>query len=149
MSHPTPHQHTTPEDELGGSVADTLHDLREVIAVLPAEPAASAKILDRLAEELTEAAAMLRALPGRPPAMNPTDRQLLAALRTSHAAGLDLGATVAHALCSLAVELGGQAVVLANRPGSWEADAIRHLMAGTAWPDDPPVIDGPGAGGSL
>jgi hypothetical protein len=63
----------------------------------------SAVVLDRLAEELAEAAAMLRALPGRPAAMSGHDYQLLAALRTAHTAGEDVGETIARALARLGI----------------------------------------------
>jgi hypothetical protein len=96
----------------------------------------SAVVLDRLAEELAEAAAMLRALPGRPAAMSGHDYQLLAALRTAHAAGEDVGVTIARALARLAADLGGSFEVLKNRSGSWEAAHVADLLRCTVGPDD-------------
>src|SRR5258708_34268361 len=107
---------------------------------------AEARVADRLAEELAEAAAMLRALPGRPAAMSGHDYALLAALRTAHTAGEDVAGTVARALARLAAELGGTAAVIRNRPGSWEAALIAELLRGNVGPDDEnlPTYGGPG-----
>src|SRR5260221_11367808 len=58
---------------------------------------AEARMADRLAEELAEAAAMLRAMPARP-AVSGHDYALLAALRTAPPAGGDVGETIAPAL---------------------------------------------------
>jgi hypothetical protein len=96
----------------------------------------SAVVLDRLAEELTETAAMVGALPGRPAEIIGSDRQLLAALCTAHTAGEDVGETIAHALARLAAQLGGSDAVLASRPGSWEAAAVRRLLTGTVGEGD-------------
>jgi hypothetical protein len=96
----------------------------------------SAVVLDRLAEELTEAATMLRALPRRPAAMSGHDYQLLAALRTAHAAGEDVGETIARALARLAAEAGGTHEVIKARPGSWEAALIAELLRGTVGEHD-------------
>src|SRR5260221_10856201 len=76
---------------------------------------AEARMADRLAEELAEAAAMLRAMPARPAAMSGHDYALLAALRTAHAAGEDVGETISRALARLAAELGGTAAVIRNK----------------------------------
>jgi hypothetical protein len=114
--------------------------------------AGNAVVLDRLAEELAEAAAMVRALPGRPADMSGHDYALLAALRTAHAAHEDVGETIARACARLAAELGGTEQVLANRPGSWEAAVIEQLLAGTVGERDADLgmYQGPGgAGGSL
>ncbi len=97
---------------------------------------AEARVADRLAEELAEAAAMLRALPGRPAAMSGHDYALLAALRTAHQAREDVAETIARALARLAAELGSSAAVLRNRPGSWEASAVADLLGGMVGPDD-------------
>lgn len=97
---------------------------------------ASARVLDRLSEEVAEAAAMLRALPARPAGMSGHDYQALAALRTAHAAGEDIGETIARALARLAAGLGGSAAALANRPGSGEAALVADLLSGTVGPDD-------------
>jgi hypothetical protein len=123
-------------------------DAAELARRLPGDDA-SARVLDKLSEELAEAAQAHRALPGRPAAMSGHDYQLLAALRTTHAAGEDVAETIARALARLAAELGGMWQVLANRPGSWEASHVAELLRGTVGPDDEnlPVFGGPG--GSL
>ena len=103
----------TPEVTLAESAAATLADLARLITDgLPGDPAASARIADRLSEECAELAQMLRCLPGRPPALAGYDYQLLAALRTSHASGEDVAEAIAHALARLAAELGGSMQVL-------------------------------------
>jgi hypothetical protein len=142
----------SPEVTVRESVHAVLADLAELD--LPGanqdHRAGNAVILDRLAEELAEGAAMLRALPGRPAPMSGHDFALLAALRTSHAAGEDVAETIARALARLAAGLGGSRQVLRNRPGSWEASAVRQLLAGTVGEDDSHLpAYGPGAGGSL
>jgi hypothetical protein len=131
----------TPEPEitLTETVRATLADLTELAKRLPAAASqrdGSAVILDRLSEELAEAAAMLRALPGRPVPMPGHDYQLAAALRAAHAAGEDIGETIARALARLAAALGSSAAVLANRPGSAEAELAAWLLSGTVGPDD-------------
>ena len=96
----------------------------------------SAVILDRLAEELAEAAAMLCALPGRPAAMTGHSHAALAAFRTAVTSGEDIGEFIAVTLARLAAEIGGAAAVTANRPGSWETALITDLLSGTVGPDD-------------
>lgn len=133
--------HTTqPGDDLAGSVAETLHDLRELAAVLPGDTehhrAGNAIMADRLAEELADVAAALRALPGRPLTMPGHERLLLASLRRSHDLGEEVSSVLAVALARLAAELGSSAAVLANRPGSWEAGHVARLLAGTVGEDD-------------
>ncbi len=96
----------------------------------------SAVILDRLAEELAEAAAMLRALPGRPAPMTGHSYAALSTFRTAVASGEDIGEFIAHTLARLAADLGGTVAVIANRPGSWEAALIAELLSGTVGPDD-------------
>ncbi len=119
------------------SVRSVLTDLGELdLADTGTQRDGTAVILDRLSEELAEAAAMLRALPARPAALAGYDRQLLAALRTSHQSGEDIGKTIARALARLAAELGGSFEVLKNRPDSWEAERVADLLRGTAGPDD-------------
>jgi glyoxylase-like metal-dependent hydrolase (beta-lactamase superfamily II) len=88
-------------------------------------------------------------LPGRARTMAGHDYALLAALRTAHAAHEDVGETIARACARLAAELGGTEQVLANRPGSWEASAVRELLRGTVGPDDEELPASGGAGGSL
>jgi hypothetical protein len=60
----------------------------------------------------------------------------LAALRSAHAAGEDIGEFLAQALARLAAELGSSAALLENRPGSWEASFVAALLSGTVGPDD-------------
>jgi hypothetical protein len=123
-------------------------DAAELARRLPDDDA-SARVLDKLSEELAEAAQAHRALPGRPVPMPGHDYQLLGALRTARAAGEDVGETVARALARLAAELGGTAEVIANRPGSWEASAVAQLLHGTVGPDDENLPRFGGPGGSL
>jgi hypothetical protein len=117
------------------SIQSVITDLADLVTQ-PEPGEAQARIADRLAEELAEASAMIRAIPSRPASMTGHDRQMLAALRTAHAVGEDVGETIARALARLATELGGSRQVLANRLGSWEASAVRELMRGTVGPDD-------------
>ena len=147
---PPPAPPDAPEITLLESVRSVLADLAELD--LPGDGTqrrGNGVILDRLAEELSEAAAMLRALPARPAEMSGHDYALLAALRTAHASGEDVAETIARALARLAADLGGGGKVISNRPGSWEAGLVADLLSGTIGPDDEglPVIGG--AGGSL
>jgi hypothetical protein len=135
----TPTTHTTPDQEatMAESVRSVLTDLSELdLAGTGTQRYGTAVTLDRLAEELAEAAAMLRALPARPAALAGYDYQLLAALQTAHAAGEDIGETIARALARLAADLGGSFEVLKNRPGSSEAAHVAQLLRGTVGPDD-------------
>jgi ABC-type transporter Mla subunit MlaD len=126
-------------------------DLAELAARLPGDTRRSARVADRLAEELSELSAMLRALPGRPAEMPGHDHQLLAALRTAHAAHEDVAEFIARGLARLAAELGSSSAVIANRPGSREAAAIERLLDGTVGPLDEnlPMYGAGGPGGSL
>lgn len=137
----------SPQVTVTATIQSLMDDLANLLS-RPGDPG-SARILDRLAEETTEAAAMVRALPGRPAEMSGSDRQLLAALRTAHAAGEDVGETIARALARLAAEVGGTHEVIKARPGSWEAALVADLLRGTVGPDDGnlPLYGGPG--GSL
>ena len=141
--------HPTPETTLTETASAALADLADLAAILPGDAARNAKVADRLAEELAEVAAMIRALPGRPSAASGHDFQILSGLRTAHAAGEDVAETIARALARLAAELGSSWAVLANRPGSWEAGHIRGLLAGTVGDDDDGLPQYGGAGGSL
>lgn len=137
---------STPEVTLTETAHATAADLADLAAILPGNPAETARVADRLAEEATELAAMIRALPGSPADMPGHDRALLAALRTAHAAGEDVAETIARALARLAAELGSSFAVLANRPGSWEAAHVRALLAGTVGEhDDCLDLYGPGS----
>jgi hypothetical protein len=134
---------------LVASIQSVITDLADLLAVLPGDVSRNAEITDRLSEEVAEASAMIRALPGRPASMTGHDCQMLAALRTAHASGEDVGETIARALARLAAELGGSFEVLKARPGSWEVALIAELLRGTVGPDDEnlPMYGGPG--GSL
>lgn len=95
----------------------------------------AAEAAGRLSAQLAEAAESLRALPGVLVQDEAYQWQLLAALRTAHAAGTDLAAVLGVALARLAAELGSMAAVTAARPGSWEAALVRQLLEGTAGDD--------------
>ncbi len=136
-STPTTCNTPDPETTLAESVRSVLTDLGELdLAGGTDSQRRGRAVLDRLAEELAEAAVMLRALPARPAPMTGHDYQLLAALRTAHAAGEDIGETIARALARLAAQLGSSDAVLASRPGSWEAAAARRLLGGTVGEGD-------------
>jgi ABC-type transporter Mla subunit MlaD len=115
-------------------------DLADLAAGLPgtavSDAARSARVADRLAEELAELSQMLRALPSRPAGMSGHDHQLLAALRTARAAGEDVAEFVARGLARLASELGGSYEVIRNRDGSWEASVVAQLLRGTVGDDE-------------
>ena len=97
----------SPEVTLRETAHAAATDLAELASDLPGDPAASARVADKLSEEVAEIAAMLRALPARPAPMSGHDCQMLAALRTAHASGEDVGETIARALARLAAETGG------------------------------------------
>jgi hypothetical protein len=141
---------TSPETTVKETASATATDLADLAAQLPGDAAANARVADKLSEEVAELAQMLRALPGRPVPVPGHDWQLLGALRTAHQSGEDVGAKIAAALARLAAELGGSRHVVVNRPGSWEAAAVRELLRGTVGPDDEELPRyGPGAGASL
>src|SRR5260370_12493315 len=76
-------------------------DLAELARHLPGDDA-NARVLDKIGEEVAEAAQMLRSLPGRPVAASGHDWQLLGALRSAHAAGEDVAEFVARGCARLA-----------------------------------------------
>jgi hypothetical protein len=124
-----------PETTLRETVWSVSVDAAELARHLPGDDAGS-RVLDKLSEELAEAAQAHRALPRRPAEMSGHDYQLLGALRTAHAAGEDVAETIARALARLAAELGGSFEVLKARSSSWEAALIAELLRGTVGPDD-------------
>jgi hypothetical protein len=63
--------------------------------------------------------------------MDTTTRQAVEAITAALREGNDVAEFLAHALCYVAAAEGGTEEVLRNRPGSWEADHVRRLMAGT------------------
>jgi hypothetical protein len=95
-----------PEATLRETVWSVSVDAAELARRLPDDDA-SARVLDKLSEELAEAAQAHRALPGRPVPMPGHDYQLLGALRSARAAGEDVGEAIARALARLAAETGG------------------------------------------
>jgi len=139
MQDPTSHTATTPppgpEATLAESAKAAAADLTDLATRLPGG-IPSARIADRLSEELAEIGQMLRSLPHRPATMSGHDFQMLAALRTAHTGGEDVAETIARALARLAAEVGGSGKVIANRPDSWEAALVADLLSGTVGPDD-------------
>jgi hypothetical protein len=123
-----------PEATLRETVWSVSVDAAELARHLPGDDA-SARVLDKLSEELAEAAQAHRALPGRPAAMSGHDYQLLTALRTAHAAAEDVAEFIAHGCARLAAELGSTCAVLSNRDGSWEASHVAELLRGTVGDD--------------
>jgi hypothetical protein len=67
--------------------------------------------------------------------MDATTRQAVTAITAALQEGHDVAEFLAHALCYVAAQQGGIDAVLRNRPGSWEADHVRRLMAGTVGED--------------
>ena len=134
---PVPNHDGSAEQTLRASVhsiAADVADLAEELDGAIGDPDTHARMSDRLSEELAEAAAMLRSLPGRPVDAAGFDWQLLASLRTALDSGEDLAATIGRALARLAWERGGAAAVI-TRPGSWEAACLSPIIAGTVGDD--------------
>jgi hypothetical protein len=48
---------------------------------------------------------------------------------------------VTHALAGAAANIGGIETILAGRPGSWEADGVRSLLAATVGPDEQYLLE--------
>jgi hypothetical protein len=138
MSHSPTYQPQNPEDAARESAIATLGDLCRLASQIPGVAATleHAATADVLAEELSELGARLRALPDRPPEMPGYARMALAALRSAHAAGEDIGEFLAQALARLAAELGSSADVVSNRPGSWESGLVAALLSGTVGESD-------------
>lgn len=57
--------------------------------------------------------------------------QVVAVLTEAARAGVDMADFLARAAAAAAANLGGIEQLLAGRPGSWEADLVRQLVAGT------------------
>ena len=129
-----------PEIDFIEAVGSVVADLIEVAGRLPvpAEQAErSAKILDRLAEELAEAAAMLRALPGQPREAPGYTFAAAAAVTTAAETEHDFGGWLAGILCQAAAHLGSSEHLVMGRSGSWEATHVLGLVRGTAgWQDE-------------
>src|SRR5260221_7867764 len=97
-STPAPAPLSGPEITLLETAAAAAADLADLAGELPGDVGRSAQVADRLSEELAELAQMIRSLPGRPAEARGHDWQLLAALRTAHTVGEDVGETIARAL---------------------------------------------------
>src|SRR5258708_13985551 len=89
-----------PETTLRETVWSVSVDAAELARHLPGDEA-STRVLDKLSEELPDAAQAHRALPGRPAEMSGHDYQILPALRTAHAAGEHVAGPVPRALARL------------------------------------------------
>lgn len=90
------------------------------------EPRSYRDVLDATVSALTEAASLRRS----PAADAPwtADR-------------IDWGAFVCESVAAAAANGGGSGPVLSGRPGSWEADHVRAILASTLGPDDEHVWD--------
>jgi hypothetical protein len=119
--------------DLQGTLEHALSDLAEVRYRLPGVTAAEAgrvaRVLDRLSEEMAEAAAMTRALPASPPGQAGHTFAAAAALRTAAAAEPDFAAWLTAVLRPLAREPG--ATLTPSPPGSWNAWLLRQLIQGS------------------
>jgi hypothetical protein len=121
-----------PADELRGTVQQALADLSEVAQWLPGgtigEAGLAAVILDRLAEEMAEAAAMVRALPAEPAPQAGHTFAAAAALATAVQQEPDFASWLTTLLRTLARQPG--TALTANQPGSWDAWLLRQLVRG-------------------
>lgn len=137
-----------PSDDLREAVQQTITDLAEVPAQLmpgsPEEAESTARIMDRLAEECAESAAMIRALPGRPREAPGYTLAATAAVTTAARAEHDFGRWLAVILCQAAAHLGSPAALTLGRPGGWEAGHVLALVRDTAGhQDQAPCCTGP------
>ena len=130
-NHPAP---TTPADDLLEHARQLVTDLVEVCQRLPVDSAEAepvAKIMDRLAEECAQAAAMLRSLPGRPREQpGYSFAAIITAAETEH----DFGCWLADLLCRAAAFRGSADHLVMGRSGSWEAEHVTALVRQTAGP---------------
>jgi len=138
VNHPSPLP--DPAADLAGSLQQTLADLAEVLQRLPgASPAEAGRaegILTRLAEELAEAAAITRKLPGLPAGHPGHTFAAVAALATAQSREHDFAGWLASVLCTVAARAGSSAALVTGRPGSWEAGLVLQLVQGTVGPAD-------------
>jgi hypothetical protein len=129
MTFPVP---GTPAADLQGTLQQALSDLVEVKQWLPGmtvqEAERAAGTLDRLAEEMAEAAAMTRALPGRPADQAGHTFPAAVALRTAARAEPDFATWLSAVLRPVAREPG--ATLTPTAPGSWNAWLLRQLIQG-------------------
>jgi len=113
----------TPARDLQDTLQQSLNDLVEVkqwLAVVDVHEAeGAALILDRLSEEMAEAAAMTRALPGRPADEAGHTFATAAALTTAVRIEPDFACWLAGVLASVARQPG--AMLTASPPRSWNA----------------------------
>ena len=136
-----PSQHApapTAAQDLADHLAQLITDIIEIPQRLPLyeddrEPVA--RIMVRLAEDCAEAAAMIRALPGRPLDLRGHDFAAAAAFTSAAECEHDFAGWLAGVVTRAAARAGSAGALLAGRPGSWEAEAVRHLIDGTAGPD--------------
>lgn len=127
----------TPADDLLEQVRQAVTDLAEVCQRLPVDPAEAervAKIMDRLGEECAEAAAMLRALPGRPRDVPGHTFAAQAAITTAAEDEHDFAGWLADVLCRIAAYFGSADHLIMGQSGSWEAQHVTALVTGTAGP---------------
>jgi hypothetical protein len=113
----------TPADDLLEQVRTAVTDLAEVCQRLPVDPAEAervAKIMDRLGEECAEAAAMLRALPGRPAELPSYSFAALGAIITAVEAEHDFANWLAGLLTRAAAHYGSAEHLVMGRSGSWK-----------------------------
>lgn len=87
---------------------------------------------------LTEAARLTRPLPASEAAA-PTPGQPVSV--RSDCGPADWGEFVTHALAGAAANIGGTEAILAGRPGSWEADGVRHLLTSTVGHDEQHLLE--------
>jgi hypothetical protein len=129
MTFPVP---GTPAGDLRGTLQQALSDLAEVRQWLPGvtdeEAERAAGILDRLSEETAEAAAMTRALPGRPPDQAGHTFAATAAILTAAQYEPDFPAWLTAVLRSTARERGTP--LIASPPGSRAAWLLLQLIQG-------------------
>ncbi|MGI8446686.1 MAG: hypothetical protein ACR2MP_05775 [Streptosporangiaceae bacterium] len=138
-----------PADDLRGTVRQALADLSEVTQWLPdvtaGEADRAAATLDRLAEEMAEAAAMVRALPGEPVPQAGHTFAAAGALATAVRHEPDFASWLATVLRTLARE--PDTALTASQPGSRDAWLLRQLIKGplTAASPTRPRLAGPPA----
>jgi hypothetical protein len=121
-----------PADDLPGTVQQAIADLAEVAQWLPGvthdEVDRAAAALDRLAEEIAEAAAMVRALPAEPAPQAGHTFAAAGALATAVRHESDFASWLASVLRTLAREPG--TALTTSQPGSWDAWLLRQLIKG-------------------
>ena len=130
----------TPAGDLHGTIQGAIADLAEMARWLPGMTARDARraavILDRLAEELAEAAAMTRALPARPPGQAGHTVAAAAALATAARREPDFARWLTTVLRGTARE--PDTALTARPPDSWDAWLVRQLVAGPPLGTPPP-----------